>query len=109
MAQQHPNCQCAIKTVSTESRARGEQCCAVLTQLMANNFMHVVTLAKHRALSREEYEAVLSVLIMEFENRIIESLHLKGTSKGHLVQLLCKEQGHLIAKSGNSEPLPRWP
>jgi len=26
--------------------------------------------------------------------RIIESLELEGTSEGHLVQLLCNEQGH---------------
>ena len=31
----------------------------------------------------------------ERENRIIESLELEGTFKGHLVQLPCNEQGHV--------------
>jgi len=66
----------------------------VLPQVMANNRMHVDTLAKHKALKREEYAAMLSVLIKEFENRITESLGLEETFKGHLVQIPCTEQGH---------------
>lgn len=34
---------------------------------------------------------------------IIESLELKGTLGGHIVHLLCNEQG-LTARSGSSEP-----
>jgi len=37
---------------------------------MANKFMHFDTLAKHRPMNREEYEAVLFILIKEFENRL---------------------------------------
>jgi len=58
-----------MNTVWTESRAWGGQCCAVLTQGMANNCTHFDTLAKHRALNSEKYTAVPSALTNEFENR----------------------------------------
>jgi len=38
--------------------------------------------------------------------RIIELVELEGTLKGHLVQLLCHEQGHLQLHQGCSEPYP---
>lgn len=41
----------------------------VLTQVTANNCMHIDTLAKHRALNSEAYTAMLSLLIKECENR----------------------------------------
>ena len=54
---------------------------AVLTQVTANNSMPFETLAKHRPLISKEYVAMLSVLIKEFANRIIESFELEGTLK----------------------------
>jgi len=66
----------------------------VLTQVTANNSMPFETLAKHRPLISKEYVAMLSVLIKEFANRIIESFELEGTSKGYLVQVPCNEEGH---------------
>lgn len=33
-----------------------------------------------------------------FEVRIIDSFELEGTAKGHLVQPLCSDQGHLQFK-----------
>jgi len=44
----------------------------VLTEVNAGNCMHFDRLRKHRAQNSEEYAAVLSVLLREFENRIIE-------------------------------------
>ena len=41
----------------------------MLTQVMANNFMHFDTLAKHKTLNSKEYTDMLSVLIKDFENR----------------------------------------
>jgi len=46
------------------------------------------------ALNSKEFTAVLSILIREFENRIMKSFELEGTSEGHLVQYPCNEQGH---------------
>ena len=66
----------------------------MLTQVMANNCMHFDTLAKHKALNSKEYAAVFSILIKQFENRIIESLQLERTFIGVLVQAPCNEQGH---------------
>jgi len=43
------------------------------SKVMANNCMHVDTLAKHKTLNSKEYTDMLSVLIKEFENRISES------------------------------------
>ena len=40
------------------------------------------------------------------EHRITESLELEGTLKGHLVQLLCKEQGLLQLDQGAQCPVP---
>ena len=42
---------------------------AVLTQVMANKFMHFDTLPKHGPTNSEEYGAVLPVFIKDFENR----------------------------------------
>jgi len=42
---------------------------AVLTQVMANNCMHFDSLAKYSAVNYEEYAAMLSISIKEFENR----------------------------------------
>ena len=39
------------------------------SQVVANNFMHFDTLAKHSSVNSERPEAVLSILIKEFENR----------------------------------------
>lgn len=39
----------------------------ILTQMMANNSMHFDTLAKHSTLNGEEYTAMLSVLVKEFQ------------------------------------------
>ena len=63
IAQQQPNHPCTINAASTESKAWGRLCCAVLTQEMA----------KHNVLNSEEYTAVLSALRKEFENTTIES------------------------------------
>ena len=60
-------------TVWAETRAWGGQCCAVLTQVMANNCMHFDTLAKCRDLNSVVYTAVLSLLIKEFGNRTLHS------------------------------------
>ena len=46
-------------------QAQGGQCCAVQTQVMANNCMHFGSSAKHN----EEYAAALSILIKEFEKK----------------------------------------
>ena len=48
---------------------------------------------------------LLSALIKEFENRIMESLELEGTFKGHLVQLLCNEQAHPRLSQAAQRPL----
>jgi len=40
-----------------------------VAQVMASSCMHFDTLAKHSALKSEEYTAMLSVLIKDFENR----------------------------------------
>jgi len=72
----------------------GGQCCAVLTPVTANSCVYFDTLAKRGAQNSKEYAAVLSVLIKEFENSMMESFELEGTFKVHLVQLLCNEQGH---------------
>lgn len=56
----------------TESRAQGGQRSAVLAQVVVHNCMHSDILVRHGALNSEEYAAVLSVLLREFENRIIE-------------------------------------
>ena len=37
-------------------------------QVMANNFMHFDTLAKHSSVNSERPEAVLSILVKEFKN-----------------------------------------
>lgn len=42
---------------------------AVLTQVMANNCVHFVTLAKDSPVISEKYAALLSVLKKKFENR----------------------------------------
>jgi len=47
------------------------------------------TLAKYRALNSEENAAMLSVLIKEFENKIIETLEVEEIFRGYLIQLLC--------------------
>jgi len=44
-------------------------CSAVPDQAMAHKVMDFDTLAKHSSVNSKEHEAVLSVLIMEFENR----------------------------------------
>ena len=47
------------------------------------------TLAKYRALNSEENAAMLSVLIKEFENKIIETLEveeLEGTSRDQVIE-----------------------
>ena len=62
IAQQQPNRQSVINAVSVESRAWEGQCWVLLTQVMANNCMHLDTLAKHRALNSKEYTDVVSVL-----------------------------------------------
>lgn len=69
IAQQHPKRQCTINAVLAETRAWGGQCCAVLTQAMANSCAHFDTVAKHSTLNSKEYTALLSVLIKEFDNR----------------------------------------
>ena len=56
--------------------------------MLAHNCMYSDALAKHTALNSKEHAALLSILIKEFENRIIESSELEGTFKGHLTQLL---------------------
>jgi len=61
----------------------------VLTQVKANNCMCFDTLAKYRALNSEENAAMLSVLIKEFENKIIETLEVEEIFRGYLIQLLC--------------------
>lgn len=71
--QQQPNHRCAVNPMLAEIRTRGEQCCAELTQEMANSCMHCDTLAKHTALSSEKHAVVLSVLMKEFENRFQDS------------------------------------
>ena len=38
-------------------------------------------------------------------HRIIESFELEGTVKGHLVQLLCHEQGHLQLNQSAQSPI----
>ena len=68
ITQQQPKRQCTINTVLTETRAWGGQCCAVLTQVMANNCMHIDTLDKHSALNSKECTVMLFVLI-KLENR----------------------------------------
>jgi len=75
IAQQQPNPQCTINAVLTETRAQGGDCCAALTQVMANNCMLFDTLSEHRALNSKEYAAVLSFLTKEFDNRSTESLY----------------------------------
>jgi len=40
---------------------------ALLSEVMANNFRHFDTLAKHSPVNSEKYAAVLSILIKEFE------------------------------------------
>ena len=64
---------------------------------MVNNCKHFNILAQHRALNSELYLAMLSVLIKEFQNRVIESKNpksSKGSFKGHWFQLHCNEQEH---------------
>lgn len=56
-------------TVWAETRA-WERHSAVLTQLMANNFMHFDTLAKYNPQKSENYAAIFSVLIKKVENRL---------------------------------------
>lgn len=41
----------------------------VMAPIMANDFVHVGTLARHSPMNSETYAAVLGVLIKEFENR----------------------------------------
>jgi len=67
-----PNNQCTINVLPAESGARGEQRWAVLAQVIAHNCVHFDTPAKHRTVNTEKYTAVLSVLIKECENKIIE-------------------------------------
>jgi len=76
--QQQPNHRCTVNPVLAESRTWGEQCCAELTQEMANSCMHCDTLAKHTALSSEKHAVVLSVLMKEFENRFQDSKKKKN-------------------------------
>lgn len=45
---------------------------------MANSYMPCDALAKRRALNSGEHTAVLSVLMKELENKIIESLERVG-------------------------------
>ncbi len=45
----------------------------MLTPVMAHNCTHADTLSIHAALSSEEYTAVLSILMLEFENSRVES------------------------------------
>ena len=63
-------------------------------RVLANNCMCSNTLSEHSALNSEEYTAMFSTLINEFDNRIIEFLELEWTFKGHLFQIPCSEQGH---------------
>lgn len=65
--QQQPNHRCTVNPVLAESRTWGEQCCAELTQEMANSCLRFETLAKHSALNREEYTAMLFVFMKECE------------------------------------------
>lgn len=41
----------------------------MLTEGLANNFIHFGTLAKHNNLHTKTYVAMLSTLVKEFENR----------------------------------------
>lgn len=65
IVQQQPYHQCANNTVSTEARAWGGQCCAVPTQVIANNCMNFDRLLKHSALNSEEYAVMFSVCFDE--------------------------------------------
>ena len=58
-----------LLTLPTVNKAQEGQCCALLPQVVANNDTHFDTLAEDCALSKEEYSAVLFVLIKRFENR----------------------------------------
>lgn len=53
-----------IGTVWAEIRVR-EECSSVLTQILANNFLHFVTLVKHSPVNSKNYAAVLSAVIKE--------------------------------------------
>lgn len=59
-----------ISTVWAETGTWGG-CSAVLAQVMANNWVHSDTLAKHGPVnSKQKYSAVFSVLIKELENKL---------------------------------------
>lgn len=67
-ARPNPGHTTVTNAIWTETRARGGHS-AVPAQFMANKFMHFDKLAKHSAVNREKYVAVLPTLIKEFENR----------------------------------------
>jgi len=82
IAQQPPNNQCVINTVWTETRAREEQCRAVLTQTMSSNCKHLGTWLN----TSEEYAAVL--LIKESENTFEIDKNIVSLCLWHHFQLI---------------------
>lgn len=58
---------CAISAVWAETRARGGRS-AVLTQVIANNFVCFYSVAKHNPVNCEKHVVMFSILIKEFEN-----------------------------------------
>lgn len=60
---------CPINSVWTENRAR-VLCSAILIQVVANNCMHFDALPKNSPVSSEKDAALLSILLLEFENRL---------------------------------------
>ena len=61
----------------------------MLIQVMANNCMHFDTLVEHGALNCEEYAAVLSILVMKFENRFQDCKTNKQTSISVCAAIFC--------------------
>lgn len=77
IAHQHQTSVCNWHCWWAETKTRGGHS-EVQTQVMANDFIHFNTLAKHSPGNSEKYAALFSVLIQEFENR------LQDGQKNHL-------------------------
>jgi len=77
-------------TLITQQRLNTGQCCAVLTQVMANNCMYFDTLAKHIPINSKEYAVMLSLLIKEFENRF------QDCKKKKIINLCLQDHFQLI-------------
>lgn len=70
---------CTTNPTGAETGTR-EGCSMVLTQVMANHFMHVDMLAQHSPVNRKKYAALLSVLTGTGEqvSRLLDKLIFFG-------------------------------